>query len=55
MNQPICPYCHEEMIDGDDNEYTTSYYCCVCKIMVSIHNNIMIEATPCEDDGESDE
>jgi len=55
MSQPICPYCHEELADGDENELSTSYYCCVCKIMVSVHHNIMIQATPCEEEEESDE
>jgi len=52
MNQPICPYCHEEMIDGDDGDYTSNFFCCVCKLMIAVFD--MTDANPCEKNEEDD-
>jgi hypothetical protein len=52
MNQPICPHCHEELIDAGEGDFTTSYFCCTCKIMVAIYD--MTDLTPCEENEEDE-
>lgn len=43
---PVCPYCKEELIEDSENDESSSYFCCVCKLMIVIYD--MTDTEPCE-------
>lgn len=50
MSRAVCPYCKKEMDEDGEYELSSSYFCCKCRVFVTVYD--MDDPSACTEEEE---